>query len=57
MVWGSGVVVYEVEGFTILDSGRPIPESTPMVRNEGVRIVLDPAIATSWRESGEVWRQ
>ena len=50
-----GAVVYEVEGFTILHSGRPIPESTPMVRNEVVGIVLDPVMATSWRESGEVW--
>ena len=50
-----GAAVYEVEGFTILHSGRPIPESTPMVRNEGVGIVLDPAMSTSWKESGEVW--
>ena len=50
-----GAAVYEVEGFRIFHSGRPIPESTPMVRNEGVGIVLDPAMATSWRESGEVW--
>ena len=27
-----------------------------MVRNQGVGIVLDPAMATSWRESGEVWK-
>ena len=50
-----GAAVYEVEGFMILHSGRPIPESTPMVRNEVVGIVLDPIMATSWRESGEVW--
>ena len=51
-----GKAVYVVEGYTILHSGRPLPEESPMVRNEGVGIVLDPALSAAWRDAGEVWK-
>ena len=51
-----GKAVYVVEGYTILHSGRPLPEESPMVRNEGVGIVLDPALTVAWRDAGEVWK-
>ena len=51
-----GQAVYKVEGYTVLHLGRPIPGESPMVRNEGVGIVLDPALSAAWSEGGEVWR-
>ena len=51
-----GQAVYEVEGYTILHSGRPVPEESPLLRNEGVGIVLNPAMTTAWREAGEEWK-
>ena len=50
-----GRAVFQVEGYTILHSGRPIPVESPLLRNEGVGIVLDPALAASWRAAGEDW--
>ena len=50
-----GQAVYEVEGYTILHSGRPVPTDAPMARNEGVAIVLDPALTAAWKEAGGVW--
>ncbi len=50
-----GQAVYEVEGYTILRSGRPIPTEGPMVRNEGVAVVLNPTLTAAWRGAGEVW--
>ena len=48
--------VYEVDGFTVLHSGRSVPQSGDAVqRGEGVAIVLDPLMATSWRDSGGKW--
>ena len=46
---------FEFEGYTILHSGRPLPEEAPMERNEGVGIVLDPVMAQAWRDGEEVW--
>ena len=52
-----GQDMYEVEGYTILHSGRPIPGDTDAVeRNEGVGIVLDPQLKEAWRRAGEVWK-
>ena len=51
-----GQAVYQVEGYTILHSGRPVPDESPLLRNEGVGIVLEPAMASAWREAGEEWR-
>ena len=50
-----GQAVYQVEGYTILYSGRPVPVQSPLLRNEGVGIVLDPALAAAWRAAGEDW--
>ena len=48
---------YEVGGYLILRSGRPIPTGDEAVeRNEGVGIVLDPGMARLWKDSGEVWK-
>ena len=30
-----GQAVYEAEGYTLLHSGRPAPEESPLLRNEG----------------------
>ena len=52
-----GQDIYEVEGYTILHSGRPIPGDTDAVeRNEGVGIVLDPQLKEAWRRAGEIWK-
>jgi len=38
--------VYEVDGFVLVHSGRPIPaDAEPAQRNEGVDIVLNPTMA------------
>ena len=52
-----GQAVYNVEGYTILHSGRPIPTETQAAeRGEGVGIVLDPHMTMAWRDAGETWR-
>ena len=51
-----GQAIYQVEGYTILHSGRPVPDASPFLRNEGVGIVFDPALATAWKEAGEEWK-
>ena len=51
-----GAAVYDVDGFTLLHSGRPLPEDSPMERNEGVGIVLDPTLSAAWRAGGEIWK-
>ena len=49
--------VYDVEGFTIIYSGRPIPDKGGRVEyNEGVGVVLDPKMSIAWRSSGEEWK-
>ena len=51
-----GKDLYDVEGYMILHSGYPLPDDdSPMVRNEGVGIVLDREMIAAWREAGEVW--
>ena len=52
-----GQNIYEIEGYTILHSGRPVPGDGDIIeRNEGVGIVLDPLLADAWRRAGEVWK-
>ena len=52
-----GQAVYNVEGYTILHSGRPIPTETQAAeRGEGIGIVLDPHMTMAWRDAGETWR-
>ena len=48
-----GNAIYDVDGFLILHSGRPVPRVCERVeRNEGVGPVLDLSMAESWRECG-----
>ena len=51
-----GQSVYEVDGYTILHSGRQVPDEGPLQRGESVGIVLDPALTDALRESGEEWK-
>ena len=52
-----GEGVYEMDGFVLVHSGRPVPaDGEPVRRNEGVGILLNPTMATAWRNSGECWR-
>ena len=47
--------VYKVDGFTVLHSGRSVPQSGDTIQcGEGVAIVLDPLMATSWMDLGNV---
>ena len=57
MVWaGYTCTVYDVDGFLILHSGRPVPGTGEKVeRNEGVGIVMDPSMVSCWKNGGEVW--
>ena len=50
-----GQAVYEVEGYTILHSGQPVPENSAQFRSEGVGNVLNPAMVADWREAEE-WK-
>ena len=51
-----GSDAYEVGGSLVLHSGRDVPQSGDAIqRGEGVAIVLDPWMAQSWRDSGEIW--
>ena len=44
-----GSDVYEVDGFTVLHSGRSLPGSGDVLqRGEGVGIVLDPVMTQAW---------
>ena len=51
-----GKDVWNANGFTLLHSGRTMPdESEPQVRNEGVGIVLNERATTAWKDAGEIW--
>ena len=48
-VWTAGEYIF-------LHSGRPLPDTDKIgVRNEGVGIALDKAVAEAWKKAGEVW--
>ena len=52
-----GQEVYNIGGYTVLHSGRPLPERGERAeRNEGVAIVLDPQMTEAWRAAGEEWK-
>ena len=52
-----GSAVYKVDGYVILHSGRHVPaDGDKALRNEGVAIVLDPAMAENWKSSGGEWQ-
>ena len=47
-----GSDVYEVDGFTVLHSGRSLPGSGVVLqRGEGVGIVLDPVMTQAWHDA------
>ena len=51
-----GSDLYEVDGFTVLHSGRELPQpSNVFQRGEGVAVVLDPIMTQAWRDAGESW--
>ena len=44
-----GKDVYEIDGYTVLHSGRDLPASGDVLqRGEGVAIVLDPLMSVAW---------
>ena len=52
--WFGQIIMYEIEGYTILHSGHPvlaIGDTDTVERNEGVGIVLDPYLAETWRRA------
>ena len=61
-----GQAVYEVEGYIILHSERPIlgesqtaekkERSWHSIGERDVEIVLDPQMTIAWRERGEIWK-
>ena len=51
-----GSDVYEADGFTVLHSGRDLPQPGDMLQHgEGVTVVLDPAMTQAWHDAGESW--
>ena len=51
-----GQKLYEVDGFVMTHSGRPVPgESDLVIRNEGVEIIVSPNVVAAWRNSGKNW--
>ena len=51
-----GMDVWEAEGYTLLHSGRKLPEGEgTSMRNEGVGIALDERATAAWRDAGEIW--
>ena len=48
--------VWNSDGYTLLHSGRQLPEDgEPLVRNEGVGILLDRRATSAWKDAGELW--
>ena len=48
--------MYEVDGFSVLNSGRDLSRSgETLQRVEGVTICLDPVMTAGWRDAGEMW--
>ena len=51
-----GKDMWTVNGYTLLHSGRTLPDETdPQVRNEGVSILLDRHATKAWKNAGETW--
>ena len=49
--------MYEVDGFVMVHSGKPLPSGDDLVlRNKGVGILMNPVVAAAWRDSGECWK-
>ena len=50
-----GSDLYVAGGFTVLSSGRPVPEvGTSHARGEGVAIVLNDFATSAWKAGGNV---
>ena len=48
--------MWTTKGYTLLHSGRGLPTGDTVARrNEGVGILLDPAMTQAWRRGGESW--
>ena len=48
--------VWSADGYTLLHSGRPLPdEGEPQKRNEGVGILLDSCATVAWKDAEECW--
>ena len=48
--------VWTADGYTLLHSGRPLPEENdPQVRNESVGILLNQDATRAWKDAGESW--
>ena len=51
-----GTDVWTTKGYMLLHSGRGLATGDAVVhRNEGVGILLDPAMTQAWRRGGESW--
>ena len=51
-----GKDIWTADGYTLLHSGRPLPnEDDPHSRNEGVGIILDKQATDAWKDAGETW--
>ena len=51
-----GSDIWTADGYTLLHSGRSLPEEgDPQVRNEGVGILLDKDATAAWKDAGESW--
>ncbi len=52
-----GCEMYDVDGFTVLSSGRPFPDDgASRLRGEGVAIVLNDVATSAWKAGGCVWK-
>ena len=51
-----GQDVWNVDGYTLLHSGHTLPgDGEPLLKNEGVGIVLDQHATAAWKNAGEAW--
>ena len=52
-----GQDVWNVNEYTLLHLGRTLPDDgEPLIRNEGVDIVLDQRATAAWKNAGECWK-
>jgi len=52
-----GQSMYNVDGLVMIHSGRPLRNGDdPVLRNEGVGVVMNPVVTAAWRDSGECWK-
>ena len=52
-----GQDVWNVNEYTLLHSGHTLPDDgEPLIRNEGVDIMLDQRATATWKNAGECWK-